>query len=69
VALGLGAGVVLLVVLFGVSLGGLDRSEGLRIAGMLLGDIVLTSLVCAVACASPTVRALRLEPQEALRVD
>jgi hypothetical protein len=69
VALGLGSGMFLLAVLFATEIGRLEWSEGLRIAGMLLAYVALTSLVCAAACASPTVRALKVEPQEALRVE
>jgi hypothetical protein len=69
VALGLGSGTFLLAVLFATGIGSLDGSEALRIAGMLLAHVAVTSLVCAAACASPTVRALRVEPQEALRVE
>ncbi len=69
VALGLGSGALLLTVLLGTQIGSLERLEWLRIAGLMLGYVLLTSLVCLAACASPTARALRVEPHEALRVE
>jgi putative ABC transport system permease protein len=69
VALGLGSGIALLTVLLARQIGSLDGREWLRLSGLLLGYAVVTSLVCVAACASPTACALRVEPQEALRVD
>ena len=69
VALGLGSGTLLLTVLLATQMRSLEPLEWLRIAGLMLGYVLLTSLVCVAACASPTARALRVEPQEALRVD
>lgn len=69
VALGLGTGGLLLLVYLGSAIGTHDSTEWIPMAVILVLYMVSTSLVCAAACAMPTIRALRIEPQEALRVD
>lgn len=69
VVLGLGTGFLLFALLLvGLSDGG-SAGEVLRYLGWLVGYTVLTAGVCLIACAAPTRRALKVEPQEALRVE
>lgn len=66
VALGLVSGFVLLAVMVTA------LSEGIalvRFGAVLIGYCLLMTAICLAACATPTLRALRIEPGEALRVD
>lgn len=69
VALGLGSGALVLLAYVASAIGTHEATVWLPLAGLVALYMLLTTLVCAVACAAPTLRALRIEPQEALRVD
>jgi len=74
VGLGVCTGFLLLALPLAVpaALGGpelTDRSEALRLLAWVVGYCGVVALVCFTACAGPTLRALRIQPGEALRVD
>ena len=74
VGLGVSAGFLLLVLpaVIPADLGGAefaDAAEALRILAWIIGYTVIVAAVCLTACAAPVLRALRLQPGEALRVD
>ena len=75
VTLGVIAGSVLIAVM-SVVVGNTTQFSGTGIAGFTLGDVpllaayaVLMLAVCMLACVAPTVRALRVQPMEALRTE
>jgi ABC-type antimicrobial peptide transport system permease subunit len=75
VTLGVIAGIVLIAV-GAIAAGNTTQFSGTGIGGLALGDVallvayaVLMLGVCMLACIVPTVRALRVQPMEALRTE